>query len=67
MNILKRFAPELLTMSIIRKPLGDKDGAQNVHLFYIWTISHNFPEFIAKTGHGNWLFKEIKQIFIRTI
>lgn len=65
MNILKRFAPELLTMSIIRKPLGDKDGTQNVHLFYIWTISHNFPEFIAKTG--NWLFKEIKQIFIRII
>lgn len=33
MNILKRFAPELLTMSIIRKPLGDKDGAQNVILY----------------------------------
>lgn len=35
MNILKRFAPELLTMSIIRKPLGDKDWVKNVHLFYI--------------------------------
>lgn len=40
---LRRLAPEILVMSIIKKRLGFKDGdprSQDINLFHLWPMPH---------------------------